>query len=67
MSIQNKNFALNERVVIHNTGEEMDGRTGEILGKSSFGIVDFYIVLLDDPTPSHRAVNVPEGCLDYTA
>jgi hypothetical protein len=62
MSLQNKNFYVDERVWIKGCGE-LTGSAGTILGCSSRHITDMYIVELDQPLPEHRAVVLPEGCL----
>ena len=65
-----KNFKLYERVAIHRVGSKiLDGSVGCILGKSTSGIIDVYIVLLDMPVlqddfGSTKAVCVIESCLD---
>lgn len=66
MSLLNKNFELDEPVKFVNTNELLDGTTGTILGQSSSGVVDFYIVLLDRPFITHKAVVMPESCLERT-
>jgi hypothetical protein len=59
-----KEFYVDNRVVIWNTNStELDGKKGTILGKGTEHIVDSYIVLLDEPLPTHKAVLLPEGCI----
>jgi hypothetical protein len=57
------NLKVNDRVEIKNTGTDIDGHTGKNLGKATENIIDFYIILLDEPIPNHLAVIFPEGCL----
>ncbi len=62
-----KNFPLNQRVIIRRTTDErLDDKFGTILGKSAdCGGIDFYIVLLDEPIDTHLAIQMIETCLDY--
>jgi hypothetical protein len=55
-----KNFQVDDRVWI-DAGEFQ--AFGIILGKASEHIVDCYIVLLDEPLPTHKAGVFPEGCI----
>ncbi len=57
------NLRLNDIVEIYGTESFLDGMTGVNLGTSSVGVVDLYIILLDVPLKTHRAVTIPESCL----
>lgn len=64
MSLQNKNFALDEHVLIDNTTSVLlDGKMGTILGKAVEGLGDAYIILLDEPLPTHKAIVLVEACI----
>lgn len=54
---------LNAPVEIVKTGSGLDMATGRNLGKATEGIVDFYIILLDEPLPDRLAVVMSESCL----
>jgi hypothetical protein len=61
----NKNFSVDERVKIVNTNELLDGTTGTILGQSTTGVINnAYIVLLDVPLTTHKAITMPESLLE---
>lgn len=38
--------------------------TGLVLGKASEGLLDQYIILLDNPLSTHKAIVVPSSCLE---
>ena len=59
-----KGFGLGDRLRIVHTGSHLDGTCGTNLGKSTEHVIDFYIVLLDQPTNTNRASTFPEGCLE---
>lgn len=58
-------FPLDQRVKIHGFPENdpLQGATGTILGKSAEHVVDFYIMMLDQPTLTHKAIQIIESCL----
>jgi hypothetical protein len=57
-------FLNHDRVVIQRTNSELDGQYCEIIGISySDPVVDFYIVLLDNPK-EWSAITLIESCLD---
>jgi hypothetical protein len=57
-------FLNHDRVVIQRTNSELDGQYGEIIGISySDPVVDFYIVLLDNPK-EWSSITLIESCLD---
>lgn len=62
------NFNCGDLVFIHSTTDiELDGQFVEIIGKSSIGIIDFYIVMLERSVFrdgfEYRAITIPEVCL----
>lgn len=62
-----KNFQIDEKVRFTQTGDHrLDGRTGSILGKSMVHVMDFYIVLFDQPINgySDKAIAITEACLE---
>lgn len=63
--ISKKNFKLRDRVVIRRVGgDPLEGALGAVQGTSVVDATDFYIVLLDEPTPTHLAICIIESCLD---
>lgn len=46
----------------------LEGKTGVVVGCASRHIIDYYIVLLDEPFEMegfvHKAVSFPESCLE---
>ncbi len=57
-------LTMNQRVQLTQTGSDLlDGQCGTILGSSMVNLYNFYIVLLDIPTETHRALSLPESCL----
>jgi len=66
-------YKVGERVKIGILGPGLTGKTGEIVGIATAGVVFTYIVLLDDPIPAPnpyggkpwRAVSITGGCLEY--
>lgn len=61
--MEHLNLYLNAPVEIINTGSFLDMSTGKNLGKAIDGIIDHYIILLDEPLPDRLAVVMPESCL----
>ena len=61
-----KEFKLNQKVRIVNVGGDVsiDGKTGYVLGKSFENVIDFYIVMLDEPRPDALAISITEACLE---
>ena len=60
-------FRLNDRVIMHSTGkEELDDKYGVNLGIcfEDTEEIEHYIILLDEPLETHRALVLPENCLD---
>jgi hypothetical protein len=55
---------LGERVVIDGVDEDIDGRSGQNLGRAMM-LADmvFYIILLDEPLEENLAVMMPEAVL----
>jgi len=69
--IAKKNYPLDHKVRIVRTGasSEVEGKTGTILGKCFVYAHDHYIVLLDEPTETNKAITITEHCLisaDFT-
>ena len=64
MEYNKKNFCLKDKVKFVNTGGNLDGVVGTIVGKSKEYITDDYIVLLDDEINGQLAVNITEACLE---
>ena len=74
MSIFGKSFNHGDFVVISNTMSELDGKTGRIIGLSTIGLIDFYIVELKEPIKhsvgipprdfTHSAIVLTETCLE---
>lgn len=65
-----KDFKVGDRVEFFKTSsDELDGTQGEIIGKASENVIDFYIVFLDKPftnyisMPNSKAVVMIETCL----
>lgn len=59
-----KNFNLDDHVVFKGAGE-LTGQFATVLGKyAAGGYVDSYIVLLDNPTPTSKAIVIIETCID---
>jgi hypothetical protein len=59
-------FQLNQRIKISGFGNDpLEGATGTILGPCGDvgGPTTFWIVLLDTPTPTNRAVVIISSCL----
>ena len=65
MSLQSKNFNVNDQVRISGTKTSLDGQQGAILGRASENIIDMYIIFLYEPAENgQKAVVLPEGCLE---
>lgn len=60
-----QNFQVDQRVMFARTASFLDNQRGTILGTSyqEYGC-GFYIVLLDAPTSTHKALVMIESCLD---
>jgi len=62
-----KNFAIDDKIVMRGFGRNdttLEEATGVILGKSfDHAETDFYIVLLDKPLPTAKAVCMIESCI----
>lgn len=56
---------LDDKVMIHSTGSKlMDETTGTILGTSMYSPAGhIYIVMLDTPLSTRKAITLPETCL----
>lgn len=61
--MEKMNLELDEVVTIHSTNSDLDGKMGTNMGKSTEHIIDFYIIQLNVPLSTHKAVTVPESCL----
>lgn len=60
-----RDYKADDRVVLKpNFVPELAGRTGTILGQGTNGLIDQWIVLLDEPLPDYRAVLVSHLSLD---
>ncbi|MGH2644790.1 MAG: hypothetical protein ACRDE2_12625 [Chitinophagaceae bacterium] len=59
-----KNFAADDRVKFINTGSDIDGAKGTILGKSIINVIDCYIVLFDVLYAGQKACTMIESCLE---
>lgn len=60
-----KEFPLRTKVQFINLGGDcLEGKTGWVLGKSLVHVDDFYIVMLEEPTPTHLAICMTEHCLE---
>ena len=64
MEYMKKDFQLRDKVKFVNTGGNLDGVVGMIVGKSKEYLTDDYIVLLDDVINGQLAVNITEACLE---
>lgn len=64
MEYTKKNFQLKDKVKFVNTGGNLDGVVGTIVGKSKEYLTDDYIVLFDDVINNQLAVNITEACLE---
>lgn len=64
-----QNLSVDQAVVMGRTTDpHLDGKTGKIMGISSEGICDFYIIELDEPYPDdprrgYRAITLTEACI----
>lgn len=61
-----KEFKLDQRVRFINLPEDCNllNEEGIILGKCFENVTDHYIVLLDNPTKTHKAIGMTESCLE---
>lgn len=61
------NLKCDDRVELHTMGQQMSGKKGTVIGVSIRHIIDFYIVLFDEPIVYddfvHKAASIPESCL----
>ena len=64
--INKLDLQCDDRVVMYNSSG-LDGKTGSVVGVSIRNVIDFYIILLDEPVEYegflHKAVSIPETCL----
>ena len=64
--LMEKNFQMDDVVMVHSTMSSMDGKVGKIKGKPCVGMCDFYIVVFDQPPEDSRpdtAIFLTEACL----
>ncbi len=61
-----RTFMNGDRVTIVNTNSSCDGVLGEILGRSTEGLMDFYIVKFIFPSQvqGEQAMVAPECCVE---
>jgi hypothetical protein len=71
--VANKRFKTGDRVIIQNATRLLNFKTGEIVGRSQWGVDSSdYIVLLDEPVNGidgfyHKAVNLSDVNLEYVS
>lgn len=65
-----KNFKLNDRVVFHSTGSELDGQFGTVLSDFSgpyrpslYPPPYQYVILMDTMYYGQQGINITEACL----
>lgn len=65
-SLMEKNFQMDDDVMVHSTMSSMDGKVGKIKGKHCVGMCDFLSSFFDQPPEDSRpdtAIFLTEACL----